>query len=271
MNNKDFWNDINSIIDEGFSSEGLSKLESYAEQFISGRLVYQRLSPAEQHGCIAGGPTHVIASILAGAENWTNKDAGKGIGDFKREIERGKTQAAIIEQWARKVGCWIEDVDKTLPQTLGELIAEGGEAKVYDNGYLLVKTIGLDYFIQPILALDRVSLHNTLFPETSMEVIGFGKTSSQDFNIIVNQPFVEGSHITNAAISEYIQRLGFQLINPRNWTFATPEIYLSDLHDENVILSKEGNVFVVDCDVRINIPELRCGGKRTLTTNVEFR
>jgi len=102
MNNKDFWNDINSIIDEGFSSEGLSKLESYAEQFISGRLVYQRFSPAEQHGCIAGGPTHVIASLLAGAENWTNKDAGKGIGDFKREIERGKTQAAIIEQWARK-------------------------------------------------------------------------------------------------------------------------------------------------------------------------
>ena len=246
MNNKDFWNDINSIIDEGFSSEGLSKLESYAEQFISGRLVYQRFSPAEQHGCIAGGPTHVIASLLAGTENWTNKDAGKGIGDFKREIERGK-------------------------KTLGEHIAEGGEAKVYDNGYLLVKTIGLDYFIQPILALDRVSLHNTLFPETSMEVIGFGKTSSQDFNIIVNQPFVEGSHITNAAISEYIQRLGFQLINPRNWTFATPEIYLSDLHDENVILSKEGNVFVVDCDVRINIPELRCGGTRTLTTNVEFR
>jgi hypothetical protein len=43
---------------------------------------------------------------------------------------------------------------------------------------------------------------------------------------------------------------------------STPEIYLSDLHDENVIHSKEGNVFVVDCDIRINTPELRCGGKR---------
>ena len=65
--------------------------------------------------------------------------------------------------------------------------------------------------------------------------------------------------------------MGFDLINPKNWTFATPEIYLSDLHDENVIRSKEGNVFVVDCDIRINTPELRCGGKRKLSTKVEIK
>jgi hypothetical protein len=38
---------------------------------------------------------------------------------------------------------------------LGEEIAEGGEAKVYDHGTTLIKSIGLDYFVQPILALDR--------------------------------------------------------------------------------------------------------------------
>ena len=27
-------------------------------------------------------------------------------------------------------------------------------------------------------------------------------------------------------------RVSDKLINPRNWTFATPEIYLSDLHDD---------------------------------------
>lgn len=34
------------------------------------------------------------------------------------------------------------------------IIAEGEEAKVYDHGATLVKSIGLDYFIQPIFALD---------------------------------------------------------------------------------------------------------------------
>lgn len=51
---------------------------------------------------------------------------------------------------------------------------------------------------------------------------------------------------------------------------ATPAIYLSDMHDENVIRSDKGNVFVVDCDIRINIPELNAGGIRKLTNEIEF-
>ena len=64
--------------------------------------------------------------------------------------------------------------------------------------------------------------------------------------------------------------MGFELKNPRNWTFATPDIYLSDMHDENVIFSQTGAFCVVDCDIRINTPELRQGGRRTLTTEVRF-
>ena len=32
---------------------------------------------------------------------------------------------------------------------------------------------GIDYFIQPIFALDRIALHNTYFPETHLTVLGF--------------------------------------------------------------------------------------------------
>ena len=68
MLNNDFWHSIKQIIDNGFDAEGLSKLESYAEKFISNKLVYERFSPFEQHGCATGGTTHVIATLLAGAE-----------------------------------------------------------------------------------------------------------------------------------------------------------------------------------------------------------
>ena len=47
-------------------------------------------------------------------------------------------------------------------------------------------------------------------------------------------------------------------------------IYLSDMHDENVIRSETGAICVVDCDIRINTPELREGGTRQLTTEVRF-
>ena len=68
MNNADFWASVHTIIAEDFTPEGLQKIDSYAEKFISGKLVYQRFSPQEQHGCAAGGATNVIASLLAGAE-----------------------------------------------------------------------------------------------------------------------------------------------------------------------------------------------------------
>ena len=71
---------VPSIIAEGFTPEGLHKLDYYAEQFISGRLVYQRFSPREQYGCSAGGEANVIASLLAGAENIPR--SVRLIGDF---------------------------------------------------------------------------------------------------------------------------------------------------------------------------------------------
>lgn len=135
-------------------------LDDYADKFTCGKLLYKRFSPSEQHGCSAGGYVHVIASLLAGANVATNSVA-EGVDDFKKQCQRAETQARSIEEWSRKVGCWIDNVDETLCSTLGEQLTEGGEAHVYKHGDSLVKSIGLDYFIEPVLALDRISLHNT--------------------------------------------------------------------------------------------------------------
>ncbi len=271
MNNADFWTSVRGIIAEGFTSEGLLKLDSYAEQFISGKLVYQRFSPQEQHGCAAGGTTNVIASLLAGAEVGSDSDDQRALSDYQRECQCGAQQETVIEQWAKAVGLWTECVEESLPNSLGEHIAEGGEAVVYDHGSTLIKSIGLDYFIQPIFALDRISLHNTYFPETKLIVLGFGRDKQGEFKIIAEQPYIDGQPVSDEEIANYMRQMGFELKNPRNWTYATPEIYLSDMHDENVIRSnKSDTLFVVDCDIRINTPELRQGGTRVLSTDVLF-
>ena len=101
-------------------------------------------------------------------------------------------------------------------------------------------------------------------------MLGFGRDERGEFKIVVEQPFVGGTHVSDEEIGKYMEQMGFQLINPRNWTYATPEIYLSDMHDENVIRSETGAICVVDCDIRINTPELRTGGVRALTTSVTF-
>lgn len=267
--NDDFWDKIYEIIRGNFTPEGLETLDYYAELFISRQCAFKRFSPQEQYGCAAGGSTHVIASILSGAKIKSDS-ADEELSEIKREFKYAAQQAERIEAWAKRVGVWFDDTDQILSNSFGSEISEGGEAKVYDNGTTLVKSIGLNYYIQPMYALDRISLHNAYFPETKLQVIGFGRDASNQFKIIVEQPFIEGVALSEEKIVEFVEKLGFKLKNPKNWTYATPEIYLSDMHDENLIKSRCGNIFVIDCDIRINTPELKQGGIREYSNEVVF-
>lgn len=267
METSDFWVQIQNIIDDGFSPEGLEKLDRYAELFINGNIRFKRFLQQEQHGCSEGGLIHVIATILAGAETRTDREI-EGLSQLKRELKRAETQSRLIETWARKSAIWIDNTEAELSKALGTEIAEGGEAKVYDNGPTLIKTIGLDYFIYPRIAFDRISLHNAYFPETTLEVIGYGRDSNARFRVIVKQSFIQGMRMNDTEIQKHMEKIGFSLKNPSNWTYSNPEVYVSDLHDENVIKSKQGNVFIIDCDIRLNTPELKCGGHRIDTNEV---
>lgn len=42
------------------------------------------------------------------------------------------------------------------------------------------------------------------------------------------------------------------------------------MHNENVFRGYDGGGYVIDCDIRINTTELKAGGTRILTTEVEF-
>lgn len=119
--------------------------------------------------------------------------------------------------------------------------------------------------------MDRISLHNAYFPETKLDVIGFGRDDFDKFKILVSQPFIEEQKISEEEIQSFMTKMGFKLVNPKNWTYSTPEIYLSDMHDENVIKSAYGTIFVIDCDIRLNTPDLRIGGTRKFTTEIISR
>ncbi|MDE6393182.1 MAG: hypothetical protein K2L59_07955 [Muribaculaceae bacterium] len=97
MTNTDFWDSIQSIIKDSFNPEGLAKLEEYADKFINWQLLFKRFSSQEQHGCAEGGSSHVIASILSGAENTTDTVAEEN-SSFKRDLKHAARQASFIEK-----------------------------------------------------------------------------------------------------------------------------------------------------------------------------
>ena len=58
MTNHDFWMSISDIINEGFTSEGLAKLDDYAEQFSTGKILYKRFSGSPVKVCGLGIDLH---------------------------------------------------------------------------------------------------------------------------------------------------------------------------------------------------------------------
>ena len=96
MNNNVFWESIQKIIAKGFTRNGIEELEHYGELFCSGRLLFKRFSPQEQHGCSAGGTIHVIATLLAGAEDPSDRGSEK-ISSLQRELKCAAYQASTIK------------------------------------------------------------------------------------------------------------------------------------------------------------------------------
>lgn len=231
----------------------LDNIEQLANDISNGKLLFERFSPQEQRGFTKGGRRHVVASLLAGRSN-SASPAYQERDDFKRERQLGAAQEKRIEEWSKQDGCWYDNADRQLQEQYGKPIAEGGEAVVHFDPSTgkAVKSIRLDYYVSPQLALDRITLHNTLFPETALEVLGFGRDSDGNFCIIAEQPFVKGERMTEKEIQEYVEKLGFRLTEPRSWTYSNGDIYLSDLHDENVLRDKDGNIIVIDADIRLN-------------------
>lgn len=226
-------------------------------------LVSKRFTPEERKGFEKGNRILENATYLVGGSQSTSGEI-KEQDPFEREEQRRETQEQILEDWAKANNLWIDNTESQLSEEY-EYLTEGGEADVYldTKNNKVIKAIGLDYYVSPQLALDRIVLHNYLFgDETPLNIKGFGRNSGGYFKIIVEQPYIKGESLSYDEIEQYIENLGFPVKNRGNWTYANEDIYISDLHDENVILTPEGNIAVIDADIRINTPELKYGGIR---------
>ncbi len=109
--------------------------------------------------------------------------------------------------------------------------------------------------------MDRIAIHNAVFPESAMRVEGFGlKNDAQDHNgfcVMVSQPFVTGRAATQEEIERHMAAAGFRLAGEgaakRLFRFVSEDgILIHDLNSLNAVLSPCGNVMVFDCDAMPN-------------------
>lgn len=216
--------------------------------------LYQRLPPEVFRGMPEGGRRILEASLIGRAA--AGADAPEqGI------LESGYTRVQeIIGKWSEKDGSWHDTPDADLVKKgyIHQKNYDGSEAHIFlakdksKSGYIY-KTIDCSHYSNFELMLDRIAIHNATFPDTAMYVEGFGirdeALTNTDFVVVVRQPFVQGRKPTMTEIEESMETRGYNKSN--NGFFfvsALDNTAITDIHDENAVMTEKGHVLVFDCE-----------------------
>lgn len=243
----------NNKIDRG----GMYLLQAIYQYIHNDKEILKRLPSKALGGLPEGGRRHVAASALLRTE---------GAADARKQNEilpSGYTrEQEIIGQWAERDGCWSEtpQADQLDAGRAHRDDLDGAEANIfYDNGARVYKTIDASHYTSYQHFLDRISIHNAIFPETAMRVEGFGMREDADSNdgfvCVVSQPFVKGSVPKMEFIEQEMAKNGFDLPDFTASMYYVSEdrtLLIGDLHDNNCVVSPKGELLVFDCEAAIN-------------------
>ena len=256
-------NSLNQKIwDKGFTRENLSELYILSKEVYNGTTLFERIPQAQQPGLSRGSEVLCSAAIICRGCPGTESE--------NREIYRtadlvgdGRIQETFIETWARIAGCWFDDARLYL-SSISQVYDKGTESTVFfDIARRVVrKFITLKHYNVLRLALDRVIIHNAVFPDAFMRVFGFGRDEEGSFGILIEQPYIEGDTVPESERADFMHKLGFTEAGEdygMHLNYKTDFLYIGDINEFN-ILKGENGVHVFDCDCRLNVPSLGCGG-----------
>jgi len=247
---------------------GMYLLELINQNIRNGKNIYQRIPQSLFGGLSEGGRKNVSASALCRAERASNA------GEQEEILPSGYTRIQeVIGQWAERDGCWHDTPEADLISEGRTHRAEfdGSEARIfYDNKARVYKTLIKTHYDTYQELLDRITIHNRVFPETAIRVEGFGMLDDADdnegFTVVISQPFVKGETPRIDQIQEAMRERGFVPIGNK---YVSEDGYmtLNDIHDNNCVISEEGNLLVFDCEAFLN--QTKPGHDKPLNHNPE--
>ena len=229
-----------------------------AQEIYNGTTVLERIPQRVRQGLAAGSLALCAAEALCNGCPQTESESRPlyDTDDLKGE---GLIQEQLVEEWARRNGRWIEEPENYLA-SISELTDAGTESVVYfsPSEGVVYKTMTLKYYNVLRPALDRIVIHNALFPDTAMTVLGFGRLENCSFTTVIRQPYVVGTKPSEEQRAAHMHSLGFKdagMDYGMHLNYVCDDLYVGDVNEYNAILTPEG-VSVIDADCRILRPGL---------------
>ena len=192
------------------------------------------------------------------SESAVGKD-GKALPRAERERAIEEKKKELLKKWAIATGNWHTDIADFTDQR--EPIGSGTDSDVYlgkDGKSVIKVSKGKPYGKRFRPDVDNVALFNTVFPGSRYTIEGYGEIDGK-FVRFLKQPFVDFSDSTPLTEGErvaYMEKLGFKPINKENTAFSNGEIVASDLQKSNVVRDRNGNVRVIDADMKLHTKDV---------------
>ena len=245
-----------AIREEGFSERTIEIIDNYTYQILNGKTNLTQFTQAEHAGLCRAGEMLIGAYIVcnyAQASLAAGADAGASqAGPANWEID--EEQENLVQQWAEAKQIWYPNAEADIESEYGSMIAQGAEAKVYyKDGDTSVVKVRTSIYATLSRALESIVLHNTLFHETPMNVIGFTRDADGLFRSISTQPYIGCKRLaTKEEIDQMVAEKGFKdNLDGRGVNYIGERLHLEDMHPANVFVDTISDTPVcIDCIVK---------------------
>lgn len=78
------------------------------------------------------------------------------------------------------------------------------------NDLVVRKLISLKHYNTLRLALDRIIIHNAVFPYSALKVFGYGKNQDNRFVVMAEQPYIRGVSVSSEERCRFMHEMGFE-------------------------------------------------------------
>lgn len=179
-----------------------------------------------------GKPIQAVASYIRRSKESSN------LVKEDKHLKQQKKELLICHCKQHKL--LIENLD------LSTYISEGAEQKIFIKDYKTVfKLNDAIYYLSWLDYFDNLLLNNYFFTDTAYNLLGFYKSESNIIFTLVEQNYIEYSHLTDLnKVRLFLDSNGFEIIKNNDYYHPQLGIILEDLHDENVLTANDILYFI---------------------------
>lgn len=165
----------------------------------------------------------------------------------QKDGSRFEVEQRAAEEFAKQNGLWIP-MDQVFD--LGEPGPSGNENDTYVSGTIIYKVNNLLNSGGIAKLLDKILLHNFIFPNTAYRFYGFAGYDGRSVMPVFTQRRIRNAHpATQIMIDTYMSALGFTKENDEG-RYSNDKYVVWDVVPRNVLADEDGDMYVVDAEMK---------------------